>query len=457
VLFFHHQQPHFSATTLTMGGSAFSLRTPALKTPRMPSEIYTHVLHRTLTLLQNHYKYCASPIEAPGKTTFGDVDILVASALSAPYNPFLKNNGMFMKPVAEKLKTLLGAEALITTAGNPTINFAVPWPNDGDQSIPDKKYIQIDVHHLPTEERFQWELFHSAHGDLWNILGATIRPFGLTANDVGLYLRIPEIEALDKKKSLVFLTSSPEKVLELLGLDEERWWKPFESQEEMFQYATKNKMFWIKEEEEDLKEGDVIVDVNLGQEGGEAGKKKLKHNDRQRMAKRPIFRAWIEEFIPMIRKEGGSKEPRVTREQIRDEVFDKFGIREVYRTRLKEWQLVRHLEELKRDVIKGEIPPVEEIPEGPPFRSAAIRMLVDIIMQGEEFDGTCPAAARKNEEGFYDLDLVKRFVKSNWRRAGELGLERQQVRALENMKTKDEKKRKAAEEIEKQAKVVIAS
>ncbi|EPE25060.1 hypothetical protein GLAREA_11641 [Glarea lozoyensis ATCC 20868] len=434
-----------------MGGSAFALRVPPLNTPRMPSEIYTRVLQHTLALLQSHYEYCAAPIEGPGKTTFGDVDVLVASPVSESYSPFLKNSFILMKPVAEKLKTLLNAEALITTAGNPTVNFAVPWPDDNYQSASDKRYVQVDVHHLPTAERFQWELFHSAHGDLWNILGATIRPFGLTANDVGLYLRIPEIEALDKKKSLIFLTSDPKRVLDFLGLDEDKWWKQFETQGEMFQYATKNRMFWVKEEADDVKEGDVLTNVDLGQEGGDAGKKKLKHNDRQRMAKRPIFRAWIDEFIPMLRKQGGPKEPEITREQIRDEAFYKFGVREVYEKRLKDWQLARHLEELKRDMIKGQIPPVEEIPEGPPFRSAAIRMLIDVIMGGKEFDGTIPPAARKSEEGFYDLDLVQSFITLNWRRAGELGLAHQQVRAMETMRAKEQKKRKAAEEMDRHA------
>jgi hypothetical protein len=79
-------------------------------------------------------------------------------------------------------------------------------------------------------------------------------------------------------------------------------------------------------------------------EGGEEGKKKLKHNDRQRMAKRPIFNEWITEFIPKLREEGDYSEAKVTREEIRDEAFEKFGVKEEYETRLKEWKLVRHKE-----------------------------------------------------------------------------------------------------------------
>ena len=445
-----------------MGGLAFNACVPPVVVPRMPRDIYAKVLDQTLMLLKKHYKFCASPTEGPGKATFGDIDILVASPLSEAYDPFLQDKPIFTKRVAEHLKGLLGSDLFIATPGNPTINFAIPWPNEESQSTGQDKFIQLDVHHLPSKERFDWELFHSAHSDLWNILGSTIRPFGLTANDTGLYLRITEIETLDKKKSLVYLTSSPKDVLDFLGLDHSMWWNEFKSEDEMFRYAAKNRMFWVREEDESLGEGDVVVKGEselLAQEGGDAGKKKLKHNDRQRMAKRPIFRAWINDFIPVLRKEGGPRAPTVTREQVRDEALEKFGVREIYETRLKEWQLARHLEELKRDIIKGEIPLVENIPvpDGASFRSAAVRMLTDVIMGGEKFDGKSPPAARKTEQGFYDIELVRDFVRKNWRRAGELGLERQRARANEAMKAKGEKKRKDAEELEQQVDVDITS
>jgi len=70
-------------------------------------------------------------------------------------------------------------------------------------------------------------------------------------------------------------------------------------------------------------------------------------------------------------------------------------------------------------------------------------------MEGEEFEGVVPAAASKNEEGFYDLEVVREFVLKNWRRAGDIGWERQQKRALEGMKAKAEKKRKAETDLPK--------
>ena len=114
------------------------------------------------------------------------------------------------------------------------------------------------------------------------------RRFGLTVNDRGLYLRIPDIELLDRKKSLVFLTEKPSEVLEFIGLEEERWWRPFLDQAEMFNYAAGCRLFWVREKDEEEAEHDVVGEIPTegGQEGGEPGKKKLKHNDRQRMLKR---------------------------------------------------------------------------------------------------------------------------------------------------------------------------
>jgi hypothetical protein len=423
-----------------MGGNAFNNHSPPLPTPRMPPEIYRTVLSQTLTALKTHYEHVGSPIEAPGKPTYGDIDIMVSTPLSPDFNLSTTTRQL----IAKNLSKTLSAAASILEPGNPTVNLAIPWPESDPKK--EKQYIQADIHICSNEKDLTWNLFHAAHGDLWNILGTTIRPFGLTVNDKGLFLRIPEIELLDRKKSMIFLTDSPSQILDFLGLDEEKWWKEFESRKEMFEFAASCRMFWVKEKvvEEEGGEGvgDVVGEVDAGgvggQEGGEKGKKKLKHNDRQRMAKRPIFREWIEEFIPLLREEGRCGVCKVTREQVRDEAFERWGVRKEYEERLRVWRLARHEDELWREVIKGSIP--EDV--DPQFRGAAIRQLKAVIMEGEEWEGAVPDAAKKNEEGFHDLVVVKKFVLENWERAGKVGWERQQKRALEGMKAKAEKKRK---------------
>ena len=292
------------------------------------------------------------------------------------------------------------------------MNFAIPWPGSSDSSKrKEERFVQIDIKICPTLKILEWELFHSAHGDLWNILGSTVRKFGLTVNNMGMYLRIAEIEAKDRKKSMILLTDEPGRILKFLGLEEEPWWKEFGSREEMFEYAARCRMFWVKDLGEESEGGSPTektfeITTLEGQEGGDEGKKKLKHNDRQRMKKRPIFREWMDEFIPKCRAEGRYATPQnlpVTREQVRDEAFAEFDseIKTTYETRLREWKLETHTDNIWRVVLKGSVP--EDI--DPQFRAAAIRTLKGVIMQGDTFEGrVVPEVARNAEVN--DLEFL---------------------------------------------------
>ncbi|TVY46575.1 hypothetical protein LOCC1_G004212 [Lachnellula occidentalis] len=433
-----------------MGGQAFASHASLLPTPRMLPAVYDSVLKETLHALRGHYAQVESPIEAPGKTTFGDVDVLVTGALEKDFDPEKRP----WSEVADRLGEVMGAVSSIKHNGKSEVNLAVPWPQNVLPSVEhspepaeleEVKYVQIDIHHLHSSERFQWELFHSAHGDLWSILGSIIRQFGLTVNDRGLYLRIPDIELLDRKKSMIFLTEKPSEVLNFIGLDEKAWWKPFASQSEMFNYAAGCKLFWIREKDAEEEE-DMVGDLAFeGQEGGEAGKKKLKHKDRQRMLKRPIFNDWINVFVPKCREEGLYTEQKITRDEIRDEVFKQFGVQKEYEEKLASWKLLRHKDELWREVIKGSIP-LEDI--DPQLRAASIRTIKAVIMEGEEFQGVVPAAAKPDEHGFYDVAAVKAFVEANWQEAGRVGLERQMVRARLAMEEKEAKRKRGTEKAE---------
>lgn len=154
-------------------------------------------------------------------------------------------------------------------------------------------------------------------------------------------------------------------------------------------------MFWIKEEselEDDEIEGDVIGETNnTSQTGGESGKKHLKHNDRQRMGKRPVFKEWIEEYIPQLRSEGKFSKPQITRDGVRDEAFHVFGVEKVWTERLTEWKLNTHNDQLWRQVIKGNVP--EDM--DPQRRAATIREIKSIIISQEEFEGTVPEVSFK--------------------------------------------------------------
>lgn len=145
-------------------------------------------------------------------------------------------------------------------------------------------------------------------------------------------------------------------------------------------------MFWIREGLQDGEmEGDVLKEADPeGFEDGEAGKRKLKHNDRKRMAKRPIFKEWIDEFIPRCREKGIHLSGHVTRDQITYEALSQFRVKDEWDQKLREWKIARHTEEGWRNIIKGDIP--IELDN----RGAAIHEFMDIIMNAKTFQGRVP-------------------------------------------------------------------
>lgn len=282
-----------------MGGKAFTSGPNPLKTPRMPPEVYYSLRDRYLSKLSALYAYVATPTEAPSKTSYGDIDILV----SEPTSPSI---------TAEYVAQSLGVERTHTISGSTTSSFALPYPD-----FPDN-HVQLDFHVCPPST-FRWQVFQQSHGDMWNLLGTTIRPFGLTANDVGLHLRIAEIEQLNRKRSLVHLTSEPDAVLELLDLDKEYYGRRFESAEAMYEYVVSCRFFRC--------ETYVRSD--------------LKANDRKRMAQRELYRrfvdVWLHENENWIRDKVDKHDP-LTRDDVAEFVLDRFDKRREYGERLQAWR-----------------------------------------------------------------------------------------------------------------------
>ena len=237
-----------------MGGKAFTHLNPPLSTPRLPPHVYWTLRETLISLVAKYYKHASSPLEAPEKESFGDIDILTSEPLGD------------YQTIPDELGKALHAKAILNAPGVGSRTYAIPYPGSDDE------FVQVDVH-VCRIATYTWELFTHSHGDLWNLLGTSIRPFGLTANDVGLHLRIAEIEEANRKKSLLFLTADPSSVLRFLGLDVERYWQPFETSEEMFRYATGMRFF----------RRDTYI------------RETLKANDRKRMTQRPMYRNFVDE------------------------------------------------------------------------------------------------------------------------------------------------------------------
>ncbi|KAI1371657.1 hypothetical protein F4677DRAFT_287340 [Hypoxylon crocopeplum] len=322
-----------------MGGNAFSSGDSPLYTPRMTPAVYQHVLNFYHAQLQQLFVAVATPIPGPAKKDHGDVDIFLAWERNAIFpSPMVTNLVTSLSPSSSDLldaaKKLLNAERALR-APHSTI-LAIPWPEDLPEESPTDyqgtpRYIQVDLHLCDTLEHLQWMLFRHAHGDLWSILGSTIRPFGLTIDEVGLHLRVPKIEFLDRKKAKILLTTEPKEVLDFLGLSYSgtQWEEPFASAKDLFEYVATCRLFCIhplEAEPKNDKNGPVLE--------GEINQAKLKASHRRRLAKRPVFREFFEEFLPACRDAGLFTAQTATRDSVCVEAFNRFpGTRVAYAIR----------------------------------------------------------------------------------------------------------------------------
>lgn len=230
------------------------------------------------------------------------------------------------------------------------------------------------------------------------------------------------------------LSRDPVAILHFLGMKVEGFWtEPFESVEALFDYTTTCRLFYVRE----AADGDTEADTNeAGVLGGEEGRKKLKSNDRRRMKGRPVYRRWVNEFIPGIREEGkfirrgpGTSIEEV-RSMVRDEAFARFFVEVDYNKRLREWQLQKDSERMK-SLLKELIPSTIDSP----LRACLLAAMRKIVMEDDLSYGFSPMGLRK-ADGFYDVEAVSAFVRENMERVGQVAWSQQLQRAQEAIRMK---------------------
>lgn len=299
-----------------MGGNAFAEHS----TPRLPTALYNRLLSRTIELLRPLYARIGSPVPGPGKLDHGDIDITV----SGPKDD--------ENPSRENVSTIL--HAVQTTGHKPTISYLVPLsPVDiaalpANSSLPQSSahFVQVDIHEAPSFSTYNWLLFNHSHGDLFSLLGSTIRPFGLTITDTGTYIRIAEMEATGEgKRARILVTDDPQRCWEeVLGLSD---WKSYFSPrrwlalEDMYASVAHSRFFLFSSFQKE---------------------RALKSNDRQRMRSRAAFRDFVEEWLPKLQREEpgfGERGKELTREMVWEEVMERFeGVRDEADRTLEAWR-----------------------------------------------------------------------------------------------------------------------
>lgn len=220
--------------------------------------------------------------------------------------------------------------------------------------------------------------------------------------------------------------------MEFLGLKfrGREWEEKFSAVNDIFEYAATSRFFWVRP-------GSGGVDSDSEEHvGGEVSRKKLKSNDRKRMNMRPLFRKWIDEFLPRCQDEGRFTQQSMTKSEVREEAFRCFGIRRTYETRLVEFQKQRQKERLKNEVIKDALPRDLD----PHWRSCAASAFKKIIMDDDAGFGIRPTTPLKDENGIYLVHEVRRFVETSWQEVGQVAWKQNQERFHQSLAAKGTKR-----------------
>lgn len=132
---------HYCHST-TMGGKVFSSGRLALYTPRMCRAVYEQVQEYCFTVLKPLFPLVKSPVEAPEKTTFGDIDILVSLQGS------LFTEDEMNQPDKTAIWTKIKKDMSAIRTHQETrliMNIAIPWPTLDPESMARQLAVEAAV------------------------------------------------------------------------------------------------------------------------------------------------------------------------------------------------------------------------------------------------------------------------------------------------------------------------
>lgn len=274
-----------------MGGKVFTKL--GLAQPRISQELYERMIAECLPKLEEFFDNVVVPRDAPDKLDHGDIDFLVGGIFG-----LLRDEDLW-----KRIEGALAAEYRIARGNSQS--YAVPHPDI------ENAYIQVDVELAPGDgtlaaaDLFEWTRFMKGDADLLQIIGIAHRPLGLVCNDRGFHVRIEEIEPYNKKMALIFLTRDLVQAMEFYGFDVDKYHKGFESETEIFDWVARGRFFSPEVFEQHTEKAD----------------------DRSRKRKRPMFRRFVDEYMPEQPK-GGNKV--WTRWEVLLEALRKFDVQDEY-------------------------------------------------------------------------------------------------------------------------------
>ncbi|OAL04361.1 hypothetical protein IQ06DRAFT_96893 [Phaeosphaeriaceae sp. SRC1lsM3a] len=282
-----------------MGGKTF----PDINVPRMSPAVYQQMSSEVQAKLETFFARVVVPRDAPGKADFGDIDYLVEG---------IQIRATLSDDLWADIGDTINAQRYLRRGGSHS--YAIPHPDLQEA------YVQVDVELSPGDgtpagaELFEWTRFMKGDSDLLQILGICHRSLGINCTDLGMHVRVEEIEPYNKKKALLLLTRDPNKAMEYYGLDATKYWAGFGTEDELYDWVTDGRFFSPSAFERRIE----------------------KSNDRSRQAKRPMYARFVEQYIPNHPDKNASN--TWTRQEALQEALGMFDKQEEYDSMIEEHQ-----------------------------------------------------------------------------------------------------------------------
>jgi hypothetical protein len=280
-----------------MGGGAFAQASaqgePTLATPRLQPDQYAKLKAIYLKKLQVYFPGAkiACLTEAPEKVDYGDIDIFVAIETRANWVDmanFLGAAGVICHTSGRIQKCTLG----VPIDGSAHTRPAVVYKHINDSSsrklqpssvVTVDDYAQIDIEVL-APDLLEWHRFYSSYGDMVGLLGHIVQNLGFTVSDLGLWLRLLELDVsktvsyvnIADKDCRIFLSKDPILVMQFLGLSVQSYDEGFNTLDALYEWLGQCRLL-------------------------SAYTIKIKRNnahERNREAKRTVFSGFFQEWLP---------------------------------------------------------------------------------------------------------------------------------------------------------------
>lgn len=265
-----------------MGGNALKCGSQ-----RMDAERYAVIKADILEKLTPFYERCVVPIEKPGKTSYGDLDVICCLTEKHPRG----------------CQPKLHLNSKESVRNGHVLSF-------------EYRGHQIDIINVNNMLELDFCRFFNSYGDMGMIVGMALKHVGLKLSDSSVSLHLPEYQQVLK------LTNDVRVLFDFLGWNYDEYERRvFTTEEDVFRWICSMRFFrhsMFKRDE-------------------------FHHEMRKRDADRPVFRAFVTYCNQRLDSREG--EGKITAESCRDLILPHFDKRAEYEAIKVKWDKSRRLRE----------------------------------------------------------------------------------------------------------------